>query len=314
MTWWDTHQVTLYVAGMIGGAVLGLTFPSAAAPAEALINPSLALLLYATFLGLPFTRLLAAFRDLRFLSTVLVSNFLLVPVIVYLLTRPIADDRVLLVGICLVLLAPCIDYVIVFTGLAGGAKDRLLAATPVLMLAQMALLPLYLSLLVDASVLAAFDARPFVDALLQLIVLPLAAAVLTQALARRWEIARRLEHVMAAAMVPLMVLTLATIVASQIHGVGQQWSSLMLSVPVYVAFAVVMGLVGWAVARVYRQDTSGTRAVIFSSVTRNSLVILPIGLAMPAGFELVPLVIVTQTLVELIAMVIGIRLVPRLVR
>ena len=314
MTWWDTHQVTLYVAGMIGGAVLGLTFPSAAAPAEALINPSLALLLYATFLGLPFTRLLAAFRDLRFLSTVLVSNFLLVPVVVYLLTRPIADDRVLLVGICLVLLAPCIDYVIVFTGLAGGAKERLLAATPVLMLAQMALLPLYLSLLVDASVLAAFDARPFVDALLQLIVLPLAAAVLTQALARRWEIARRLEHVMAAAMVPLMVLTLATIVASQIHGVGQQWPSLMLSVPVYVAFAVVMGLVGWAVARVFRQDTSGTRAVIFSSVTRNSLVILPIGLAMPAGFELVPLVIVTQTLVELIAMVIGIRLVPRLVR
>lgn len=34
----------------------------------------------------------------------------------------------------MVLLTPCIDYVIVFSGLAGGSSDRLLAAAPVLML------------------------------------------------------------------------------------------------------------------------------------------------------------------------------------
>lgn len=43
---------------------------------------------------------------------------------------PGATGRVegLLLGVLLVLLTPCIDYLIVFTGLAGGARARLLAA------------------------------------------------------------------------------------------------------------------------------------------------------------------------------------------
>ena len=107
------------------------------------INPVLGLLLYATFLGIPFASLRRAARDLRFMAAVLVLNFAVVPLVVFGLSRFVAGDQALLVGVLLVLLTPCIDYVIVFTGLAGGASDRLLAAAPVLMLAQMLLLPVY---------------------------------------------------------------------------------------------------------------------------------------------------------------------------
>ncbi|MHD0175198.1 hypothetical protein ACNQUF_11840 [Corynebacterium diphtheriae] len=68
------------------------------------------------------------------------------------------------------------DYVIVFTGIAGGAKDRLLAAAPLLMLAQMLLLPLYLWLFVGAEFVATVDFAPFIEAFLLLIALPLVAA------------------------------------------------------------------------------------------------------------------------------------------
>jgi hypothetical protein len=77
------------------------------------------------------------------------------------------------------------SYVIVFTGLAGGASDRLLAAAPVLMLVQMALLPVYLLVFVGPDVVSAIDPAPFLQALAGLIVIPLALAALTQALARR---------------------------------------------------------------------------------------------------------------------------------
>ena len=77
----------------------------------------------------------------RFLAGLLVLNFAIVPVVVYGLSRFVADDQALLLGVLLVLLAPCIDYVIVFSGLAGSAHDRLLAAAPLLMLVQMLLLP-----------------------------------------------------------------------------------------------------------------------------------------------------------------------------
>jgi ACR3 family arsenite efflux pump ArsB len=51
---------------------------------------------------------------------------------------------------------------------------------------------------------------------------------------------------------------------------------------------------------------------MFSVSTRNSLVVLPLALALPAELDIAPLAVVTQTMVELIAMVVLVRLVPRL--
>ncbi|WP_353681682.1 bile acid:sodium symporter [Microbacterium sp.] len=274
--------------------------------------PILGLLLYATFLSVPFAKIGQAFRDWRFLSTVLVVNFVLVPIVVFLLSRIVAHDQVLLVGVLFVLLTPCVDYVIVFTGIAGGAKERLLAAAPLLMLAQMLLLPFYLWLFVGAEFVGAVDLAPFVEAFLLLIVLPLVTAGLTQLVAARTRWGAAVQEVVLGAMVPLMMLPLAVVVASQIAGVGRQLGVLLLAIPVFVLFAAVMVPVGALAGRVALLDVPARRAIVFSGATRNSLVVLPLVLALPAAFDLAPLVVVTQTLVELLVMVIFVRLVPRL--
>ena len=310
--WMERFQITLYLAALALGAVVGLLVPAIAHPAELSINPVLGLLLYATFLGVPFAKIGQAFRDWRFLSTVLVVNFVLVPIVVFLLSRIVAHDQVLLVGVLFVLLTPCVDYVIVFTGIAGGAKERLLAAAPLLMLAQMLLLPVYLWLFVGAEFVEAVDLAPFVEAFLLLIVLPLVAAGLTQLAAGRTRWGAAVQEFVLGAMVPLMMLTLAVVVASQIGGVGRQLGALVLTIPVYVLFAAVMVPVGAVAGKLARLDVPGRRAVVFSGATRNSLVVLPLVLALPAAFDLAPLVVVTQTLVELVTMVIFVRVVPRL--
>ncbi|MFD9826732.1 arsenic resistance protein [Tsukamurella tyrosinosolvens] len=312
--WAEAHQVPLYLAGLVLGAVLGLAVPTVAGPAEAVINPVLALLLYATFLGIPFARMGEALRDVRFLGTVLAVNFVAVPVVVFALSRIVAHDRVLLVGVLFVLLTPCVDYVIVFSGLAGGAKDRLLAAAPLLMLAQMVLLPLYLWLFVGAEVVRGIEYGPFAEAFAYVIAVPLVLAGATQWAAARTRWGAALAAGMAGAMVPIMVLTLAVVVASQVAGVRDQLSSLLLTIPVYVLFAAVMTLVGAAAGRLAGLDVPSRRSVVFSGVTRNSLVILPLVLALPAAYALAPLVVVTQTLVELVVMVLFVRLIPRLIR
>lgn len=312
--WWEPHQVALYLAAMAVGAIVGLFVPAVAHPLELAITPVLLLLLYATFLGVPFIELGRAFRDGRFLATVLVLNFVLVPVVVFGLSRFVANEQALLVGVLFVLLTPCIDYVIVFTGLAGGARDRLLAATPLLMIAQIVLLPGYLWLMAGPDVVGTFDVRPFVEAFLLLIVLPLALAALTQALARRSRAGRAIERAGTATMVPLMMLTLAVVVGSQIFAVGGSIGTLLTVVPVFVAFALIAAPLGAIVARAARLDVPGRRAVTFSGVTRNSLVVLPLALALPASFALTPLVVVTQTLVELVTMVVLVAVLPRLIR
>jgi ACR3 family arsenite efflux pump ArsB len=310
--WMERWQVPLYLAAFVLGAAIGLLIPAIAHPAELAINPVLGLLLYATFLGVPFAKIGQAFRDWRFLVTVLTVNFVAVPIVVYVLSRIVAHDQVLLIGVLFVLLTPCVDYVIVFTGIAGGAKDRLLAAAPLLMLAQMLLLPLYLWLFVGAEFVATVDFAPFIEAFLLLIALPLVAAGFTQlaAAGTRWGVA--IQGTVLGAMVPLMMLSLAVVVASQIAGVGRQLGALLLAIPVYILFAAVMVPIGAAAGKVARIDVPGRRAIVFSGATRNSLVVLPLVLALPAAFDLAPLVVVTQTLVELIVMVVFVRLIPRL--
>ena len=318
----------LYLGALAAGGAVGLAFPAVADPAGAAINPVLGLLLYATFLGVPFARLGQALRDARFLATVLAVNFVLAPPVAWAVTRLVAHDDALLVGALFVLLTPCVDYVIVFTGLAGGARDRLLAAAPLLLVVQMLALPLYLRLFVGAQFAAAVDLTPFVEAFVVLIALPLVAAGLTQVAAARTAWGRVLRDAALVAMVPLMMATLAVVVASQVAGVGARLATLGALVPVYVLFAAIMlavgtgaglvagparGRAGRGGGRTSRLDVPARRAIVFSGVTRNSLVVLPLVLALPPDYALAPLAVVTQTLVELVLMVLMVRLVPRLI-
>lgn len=321
----ERHQVGLYLAAIGLGATAGLGLPALAGPAAVLINPALGLLLYVTFLSIPVTHLVHAARDWRFLLAVLALNFVVVPPVAFALSRFVADDSALTLGVLFVLLTPCIDYVIVFTGLAGGAKERLLAAAPVLLLAQLAALPGLLWLMAGNDVVARLDPAPFADALVYLILLPLTAAVATQVLAERGgprvrPAAGRFAAGALSIMVPLMMITLAVVVASQIHGVGLELARLAPLLPVYAGFGALMVAAGWLFGRAPGWfgrpgfDVAARRAIVFSGVTRNSLVVLPLVLALPAAYDLAPLAVVTQTLVELILMVVLVRWVPLLVR
>ncbi|MGC0363613.1 ACR3 family arsenite transporter [Rhodococcus sp. 27YEA15] len=308
----ERHQIVLYLLALLVGGLVGILAPATAPGFEHAVNPVLIALLYATFLAVPFSSMRQSAKDGRFLVALLGLNFVLVPIVVFALSRFVTEDRAVLLGVLLVLLAPCIDYVIVFSGLAGAASERLLAAAPVLMLLQMVLLPVYLWLFVGSDLADVIDIAPFVEAFLLLIVVPLVLAAVTQAASRRYAVGRIVLDVMASAMVPLMMATLAVVVASQIESVRTQLHSLVGVIPVFAGFLAIMAFVGLGVGRVAQLEVPATRALIFSGATRNSLVVLPLALALPPAYALAAVVVVTQTLVELVGMVIYVRLVPRL--
>ncbi|MCT1616391.1 arsenic resistance protein [Kocuria marina] len=310
----DRFQIPLYLAALAVGALAGWWAPGLGGLAAPAVTPVLAALLYVTFLGIPLRRVGEGLRDLRFMGCLVIVNFAVVPVIVFALVRAFSIEGPMLIGVLLVLLTPCIDYVIVFSGLAGAANDRLLAASPVLLVLQMLTLPLYLWWFLGADVAVAVHWGTFAQALAVVIVVPLVAAAVTQWAAARSPVARRWGRLAGGAMVPLMMLTLATVVASQIALVGSRAQALLPLVPVYVSFAASMTALGWAAGRLAGLRVRERRAVLFSGVTRNSLVVLPLALAVPDGTGLAPLAVLTQTLVELLVMLALVGLVPRLVR
>lgn len=310
--WAERHQIVLYLAAIAVGLLIGGLIP-AAHDLEASINPAIGVLLYATFLGAPFTRLADAFRDARFLITLLVVNFVIVPVIVFALSRIVASDAALLIGVLLVLLTPCIDYVIVFAGVAGGSHEKLIPAAPLLMIVQLLLLPLYLTVLAGPGVLEGIQIAPFVDAFVFLILLPLLMAAITQWASTRARWAAGVERTAVGVMVPLMMITLFVVVASQAGIVLANLAGIGGVIPIYAVFLIVMAFVGAGVSLVVRLGVRDARAVTFSGATRNSLVVLPLALALPPELALVPAVVVTQTLVELIGMTVYVRVIPRLI-
>jgi arsenite transporter len=111
--------VHLYLAAIAAGDTVGLFSRNIAPTLETATNPVLAMLPFATFLDVPVIELGTAFRDWRFLSTVVAVNFVIVPIVVLGLSQFVVDNAGLFVGFLLVMLTLCVGCVIAFTGLAA---------------------------------------------------------------------------------------------------------------------------------------------------------------------------------------------------
>ncbi len=311
----ETQQIPIYFAVVLAAVAFGLLASDTARHLEALVTPAIAVLMYAMFLQIPFLDLRQGLGNRRFIAALLLANFILVPLLVWGITRGLLEHPAILIGALLVLLTPCIDYVVVFTHIGKGDARLTLAATPVLLLVQLALLPLYLALMLGDSSNVAISVTPFVEAFVLLIVLPMVLAVLTSAGARRSRTVSTWNDTWAWMPVPTMALVLVVVIASQIAVVLRDFDRLLPVIPVYIGFMLLAPALGILSARLLRLPATEARSVTFSAATRNSLVVLPLALALPQDMRgLAAAAVITQTLVELVSELVYIRAVPRVVR
>ncbi len=307
----EQHQISIYFVAVVIAMVVALTIPGTAV-FESVINPALALMLYVTFLQVPVAELKRAFGQVRFLAALLVANFVVIPLLVAGLIQFLPADPMLRLGVLLVLLTPCIDYVVTFAHLGRADSRLLLAATPALLITQMILLPGYLGLFLGEEAAHLVKAGPFIHAFLWLITVPLLLAGMTQLWAARSERGARTSSLLGLLPVPATAVVLIVVIAAVVPQLGPATGSALRVVPIYVAFAVLAPLLGWLVARMFGLEAVAGRAVAFSSSTRNSLVVLPLALSVPGAIPILPAVIVTQTLVELLSELVYVRLIHKL--
>jgi ACR3 family arsenite efflux pump ArsB len=309
----EARQVWIYFAAVIVATAIGFVIPGTAV-LESAINPALALMLFVTFLQVPVAALGRALQELRFMGALLAVNFIAVPLLVLGLVQFLPADPLIRLGVLMVLLCPCIDYVVTFAHLGRADARLLLASTPMLLIAQMVLLPIYLRLFLGAEAAAYVQPGPFIHAFVWLIAIPFVLAALVQPWAARSKMGERVSSGLGLAPVPATALVLFIVVAAVMPQLGQTLDRTLSVVPVYVAFSVLAPLIGWAVSRLAGLTPEAGRAVAFSAGTRNSLVVLPLALVVPGAIPLVPAIIVTQTLIELLAELVYIRGIPGLGR
>lgn len=312
--WLERHQIAIYLGSVALAATAGLVSPLSTSGLDALITPAIAVLMYAMFLQIPFLSLRTVLGDRQFIGALLLANFVLIPLLVWGLTIQLADHKAIMIGALLVLLTPCIDYVVVFTHLGKGDARLVLSATPVLLLLQFALLPLYLSLMLGGDETLSISFIPFIEAFIFLIALPLILAVATEVLTARSRAVRAWRDGWLWLPVPAMAAVLILVIASQVASISQDATKLMAVLPIYVAFVVLAPVVGALAARIFSLPAAAARAVAFSSATRNSLVVLPLALALPHDLRtLAAATVIAQTMVELLAELIYLRAIPALI-
>lgn len=308
----ERRQVWIYLAAIVGGLALGSVAPGIGPRFETLLWPVLAALLYTTFVQVPLLHVRDAFRDGRFVLAILLGNFVLIPLLVWLALRALPDDPALHLGVLLVLLVPCTDWFITFTQLGRGNTARAIAVTPLNLLLQLLLLPVYLWLMLPAADFsAALQTEEMLPAALMLVGFPLVAAVLTE----RWVEARPERTIWRERLgwwpVPLLAMVVFLIAGAQVGTVFDAGPVLLTVLPVFVGFLLVAALLARGLTRWLRLPVDAGRTLAFSLGTRNSFVVLPFALALPAGWETTVVVVVFQSLVELFGMVVYLWWLPR---
>lgn len=323
----EQRQVWCYLAAVVLGALLGRVFsPELLSLAEMLIWPGLAVLLYSTFMQVPMERIVCATRDIRFLSAACLGNFLILPLLAWALIRLLPAEEPVRLGMLMVLLVPCTDWFITFAYQGRADAARATALTPLNLLVQFALLPLYLLLFTGGEAAAVLEWSQLAEAVL-IVTVPLALALLTDRVLRRaarhrtgtsrasglgQEPALR-EHL---AWYPVPALTAVILLVAAAH-TGEVVGSLeWLPQVAGVVGLFLLGSLGLALllAKSLQLPGGAGRTLAFTFGTRNSFVVLPLALVLPAGWEAAAVVIVVQSLLELLAMILWVRLVPTLIR
>ena len=307
----ENRQIAIYLGTVVLGAIAAVTLDGMTA-LEIGINPALAFMLFVTFLQVPFAELRVAFSRFRFVGVLLLTNFIVIPVLGGALIQFLPPDPMIRLGVLLVLLAPCIDYVVTFSHLGRADARLLLAATPALLIIQMMMLPVYLGVFLGPEAGSFVKAGPFVHAFVWLIAAPLVFSALVQFWATRTAAGARVTSVLGLLPVPATAFVLFVVVAAVVPQIGPALDDTFRVVPIYVAYAVIAPLAGWAMSRLFCLDAPAGRAVAFSAATRNSLVVLPLAFAVLGAVPVLPAIIVTQTLIELASELAYVRLAPKL--
>lgn len=325
----EQHQVWLYLGAAVLGGALGLALPGVSAVTGVLLWPLLAALLFATFVQTPLQRLREAGRDGPWLGTVLVANGLVMPVFALCLVAGVevfgrvlvgseAQVTALALGLLLVLAVPCTDWFLTFSYLSWGDRAAAVVITPVNLVLQLVSLPVWVWLFtvlwggIGAGVGGAGGGLPGLGAALLspgvtagavlVVLVPLGAAAFFERSLQRSPVGEARRARLARWPIPLLTAVVFLVAAGSAPAVaeasGVLWVGALVCV-VYLGGAVLAGTVAGDIAGLPRPQR---RTLVCTLGTRNSFVVLPIAVALPAGWELAGAAIVAQSLVELLGM------------
>ncbi|MBT2571139.1 bile acid:sodium symporter [Planococcus sp. ISL-110] len=269
------------------------------ANAEYVIVPLLISMLYLTFLQIPLEKAKQAFGNIPFSSVTLLMNFVWTPLLAWLLASLfLGDQPALYIGFIMLMVTPCTDWYLVFTGIAKGNLALSTAILPVNLVLQIVLLPFYLLLFVGTA--GMIELSFLVESVFLVLLLPLLLAFATKRLVRKrtWLDGNWADR-WSALPVVFLSLAIAAMFASQgkllLNNLDLLWQ---LLVPILLFF-VVNFLVGQKAGGLLKFSYEDKASLNLTTLARNSPIALAIAMTAFPDQPLIALTLVIGPLLEL---------------
>ncbi len=293
----------LQPAAILSAAVAGLAFGAFATSDTAwLIEPLLMAMLFFVFLAVDASGIRRAFSDTGFTSTALLVNFVWTPVFAMLLGSLFFNESTeARFGLLMLLVTPCTDWFLVFTGIAKGNTALSSAILPLNLIIQVILLPIYAEVFFGASL--SFDIVSMLGSTVFVLVIPLALAILMRMLSARLAHVGSAVSFMKEKCDPLqtffLCLAVAAMTASASSDVTGNVTLLVYLIIPLMVFFVVNYVLCVGIGRAEKRNFDDTTSLLFTSMARNSPLALAICAAAFPEETIVLLILAVGPLIEL---------------
>ena len=265
------------------------------------IVPFLMIMLFGLFLNIPLKDLLKSFQNLKFLSANLVINFIWTPLLAYLLGYLFLENEPSLwIGFVMLLVTPCTDWYLIFTGMAKGNVPLSASVLPLNLLLQILLLPMYLFFFFEKS--GSVHIPAILESILLILFVPFVLAQLAKFLASRRKsdfLSQRVLPFFDNTQVVFLALAIMAMFASQGDYIITNPEAIALLLVPLMLFFIFNFLIGRMVSYVLNLDFADSASLNLTTLARNSPISLAIAITAFPNEPLIALALVVGPLIEL---------------
>lgn len=269
---------------------------------EYLIMPSLMAMLFLVFIQIPIKDITKSFKNMKFTLTSICINFIWTPILVFILGRVfLGNNSDLLIGFVMLMVTPCTDWYLIFTGIAKGNVALGASILPLNLILQLILLPVYVFLIGQSSV--QMDVLNLLKGVIVSLIIPIFGALIYRKLSISKKGIDYFEKniVSKACEYQGYFLNIAIVFMFASQGkilIKNPQILLQLLIPVLLFFIINL-IVGQFVGRKLNLSHEDNVALNLTTLARNSPIALAIAVATFPNKPLISLALIIGPLIEL---------------
>ena len=269
---------------------------------EYLIMPSLTIMLFLVFIQVPLKEIGNSFKNIKFTSTSIIINFVWTPIIVFILGKLFLNNHPeLLIGFIMLMVTPCTDWYLIFTGIAKGNVALGSSILPLNIILQLLLLPVYILLIggtsVDINILS----------LAKGVVFSLMIPLLCSIVARKLIIKKVGNNIFEDKLLTkacdyqgyFLNLAIIAMFASQGKVLLENYQVLFILLVPILLFFIINFIVGRLVGKAIKLNYQDSVSLSLTTLARNSPIALAIAVASFPDKPLISLALIIGPLIEL---------------